>query len=381
MSVSTMPAHWPLGGSSAKRWVNCPGSKYAGLDEAPDEVGEKARIGTLGHKAVEQLLRRGYIDLTDEDRELLSDMDADRRDWFKRAIKMCVDCVRAEIAKADEFILEYQAESVTIPDHGGTMDVVTLRGDTLHVIDYKFGATPVEAAGNEQLMSYLLLALQRFPQATEFRGTIIQPSHRGVDTVDFTAEELDEFHQRAQDAADPANEERYADTSWCMYCPLLATCDTAAKLTVSAVDEFGALPRLLTGIDVGSNPTEEQVERLERIVMMHKLAKAAYDKASAVLKQWYNDGADLQYHRVTGTNRRNWKPTAPERLQELYGDLVVKTDVVTPADLQKKIGMKKKEFDEAHSDLLDYTCTQTLRAGVNPSAGELAQDLPIYKED
>ena len=51
--IDEMPLHWETGCSNAKRWVSCPGSKYAHDDE--NEL--PARVGTLGHKIVEATKR------------------------------------------------------------------------------------------------------------------------------------------------------------------------------------------------------------------------------------------------------------------------------------------------------------------------------------
>ena len=315
------PDHWQTGCSNAARWTNCPGSKYAVDDREP---GYMAELGTLGHKVTEQMLRHrfeGYktkpiIDLTDEDRAIIKEIDATQLDWFKTAIKMCCEAVveltkpysslsRELIKETSVILFEKKLKSKVVPDHGGKSDVILWFEDLelLTVIDFKFGSIGVDCKDNEQIMCYLNLARQLFPKAKKFHGVIVQPSYNGVDHQKFTRRKLNDFRAKAVVAADPGNMERHGDPAWCEYCPLLATCDAAAKMNVSAVDEFGTLPELINEVDEW---TPARIERLERIVLMHKLAKTAYDSASALLKQLHADGHELNYHRVTSSKDRSW---------------------------------------------------------------------------
>lgn len=61
-----------------------------------------------------------------------------------------------------------------------TTDVVILEHDYLHVIDYKTGAIPVDAAANAQLLFYAATLLDLAPNAKEITLEIIQPGHNSV---------------------------------------------------------------------------------------------------------------------------------------------------------------------------------------------------------
>lgn len=401
-SECPLPAHWQTGCSNAGRWVNCPGSKYA----EDSDGGFLADLGTLGHKVTEQLLRHHFgefkttlysgefktnfeIDLDDADRATLAKLDLTQLDWFKKSIKTCYNAVlefaglerdtSAGHHGADEILFETKIKSDTIDKHGGTIDVIMWFAMTklLIVIDFKFGMVAVDCEGNEQIMSYLNLARQHFPKARKYQGVIVQPSYNGVDVQKFTKKKLDIYATRAWSAAQPDNMERHGDTKWCEYCPLLSTCDAAAKFIVSAVEEFGTLAEF---INQGDKWTPARIERLERIVLMHKLAKNAYEKASTLLKQLHDDGHPLNYHRVTSGQYRSWLPSAEDQLTMLYGSDIVTTKVMSPNELQKMLEMKKTEFDKTHSHLLELTSRPTLKAGVKPNAGELAADLPFFDD-
>lgn len=79
-----------------------------------------------------------------------------------------------------------------------TTDVAVIGRDYLHVIDYKSGVIPVEAAGNAQLLFYAATLLDQAPDAREVTVEIIQPGHNSQWTV--RRKYLLHWMKQAQDA-------------------------------------------------------------------------------------------------------------------------------------------------------------------------------------
>ena len=384
--LDTLPAHWARGCSNARRWVNCPGCLDYIRPEGEDGGGFMADVGTLGHKLVECTLTGVAIVLNKRDKEILNELDADERNWLKRSVAMCVGFVLEKIAHYEKknpgevkVTFESKVVSKLVEKHGGTVDVSIATPFELDVTDFKFGSEAVEADDNEQVMSYINLGRERHGDRQRYFGTIVQPSYRGAQTFRYTCEQLDKFRVRM--IAATKSKERHGDPSWCKYCPLLETCSAAAKMTVNAIDEFGTLIEFINKSD---GPTAENIEALERVVMMHKLATDAYKDASKLLKQWYNDGAKLKYHRVSSSNIRNWRGNAYEAVSgDLNPDVLVEAieiKLTTPAKLQKLLGISKEEFNTKYSAQLELTSRPSLKCGAKPSPNELALDLPIYSE-
>lgn len=366
MTTETLPEHWSTGCSNAKRWVNCPGSKFAVDDRDP---GQAALRGTLGHSIVEQLLDGMSVELDEADQALLDDMTPDEKKNFVDKVMTCFDFVQEWRQKADVCLLEQKIKSDRIPNHGGTVDVILYfeAERLLWVVDFKFGSTPVIAKENYQIAAYINLARQLFPEALFFKGSIVQPAYRGVDTEDFPKEWLDEWIVKAAVAADPENMERNADPSYCEFCPLLAECKEAAKMGRSAADEFDAI-REEPGM------TDERLERLEWLLMCFKVAAKGQKEASELIKKAYNDGFNLTHHKMTTRTSRVWKPEAlkEDDLREL-----VEEQLPIPSKVQKLLGMNKLEFDEAYGDVLDYSKSDTLRVGTKPDASALDEFEPL----
>ncbi len=347
-----------------------------------------ASVGTLGHKICEQMLTGEPVALDEEDEKLIAKLETDQRTWFKKAITQCVDYIRSEHKRyvdehsEHEVTIEFEQKikSEIIDEHGGTCDVSICTPNILHAYDFKFGSHAVDAENNEQVMCYINLARERNPGRNEFFGTIIQPAYRGAQTFEYTEQQLDVFRRRA--VAATKSKDRNGDPSWCEWCPLLQSCSAAGKLTVGAVEDFGTL---MDFINEGEGPTPENVEKLERIVMMHRLARNAYEKAAALLKDWYNrGGVTLKHNRMAKTNIRSWSDRALlELADQLDADELteaVTLDLISPPKLQKLLNMNKKEFDEKYRPLMILQSRPQLKAGAKPSPHELANDLPIISD-
>lgn len=100
-------------------------------------------------------------------------------------------------------------------------DVVLYVADEIHVVDYKFGTIPVAAAGNSQGKYY---ALAFAPLAQKAKGVwfhIVQPFADNIESVFFTAAELEEFKQEtiAADVAIQAGSTKFGPSDACMFCP------------------------------------------------------------------------------------------------------------------------------------------------------------------
>lgn len=377
MTSEQLPDHWPLGPSSASRWLICPGS--AGVS---NEQSDAADLGTLGHSIVEQLLKgAAEVFMTSEQGELFRSLDPERRMFFIDAVNTCANFVRSISGDYDFMLLETKIQSEHIEDHGGTIDVILATDTKLRVIDFKFGFVPVEAEDNDQLQCYLNLARQTFPDSTEFEGTIVQPAYRGPDTAVFTAKQLDEHLDRVRDAASRRSE-KHAGVKHCRWCPLLRECGEAAKLMAASVQEFPDFVQFTSQIGP-EGPTQEQIEQVERFHMIQKLAKTAYDASGALLKKWAKQGKSLGQHRVADVTRMYWRHDAREfleaqSLEKLDYEVDSKPALKTPSQVRAALGLTSDEFKEKFRDVLELRGTPTLKAKMKPSLDELAEfDTPL----
>lgn len=218
------PAHYRLSPSSASRWLVCPHSAQEGL---PDTAGPAAKAGTIAHELSCAYLKgeiETLLELEDEiyvgTRKFLLDKAADCARYASQYVQYVENLGGTKV-------FETKIEHAGIPDFGGTIDTAVLDGTCLSVADLKTGKWRVGVENNPQIMSYLCLARQLFPQATEFKGTIVQPSaYKKPQTATFTKNQLDIFEQQVKIAG---KSDRIQSGEHCRFCPLRPQCDEGKR--------------------------------------------------------------------------------------------------------------------------------------------------------
>ena len=162
-------AHALLGASSAERWLACPPSVRLS-EKFPDTAGVFAQEGTLAHSLAELKVRsyftvmaksaytRAYNKIRKD--ELFSTEMDNVTDAYLDYIKDCAMQFPAPPTVACEVKVNF---SGYVPDGFGTADLVMIGGNTLRVIDFKYGkGVPVEVTDNAQMKLYALGALAQY---------------------------------------------------------------------------------------------------------------------------------------------------------------------------------------------------------------------------
>ena len=175
-------AHSPLGPSSSKRWIKCPGSVQA-TAHLPSTTSEFAIEGTAAHAVAEECETLGvradhFLDWTIR-------VNKDGASTDVACTQEMVDGVNAFLDYCDDWSGESFNETLVhyetwVPDGFGTMDRAKVDGHTAHIIDFKYGkGVQVYAADNEQLKLYALGFIEDFgwlfPDLETFVLHIVQP--------------------------------------------------------------------------------------------------------------------------------------------------------------------------------------------------------------
>jgi hypothetical protein len=163
-----MTAHALLGASKAHRWMACPGS-IALEHDLPDTSSPHAEEGTRAHELAAAVLLQQTI--------AEGDFPAEMADH----VNTYVDYVIRE-RTGHQLLIEQRvdySDVIGVPNSFGTADCIILAGDTIKIIDLKYGmGVRVDATENEQLMLYALGALETFGLLGEFtkaKLVIVQP--------------------------------------------------------------------------------------------------------------------------------------------------------------------------------------------------------------
>ena len=321
-----------VGGSTAKRVMNCPGS-VALVQLAPPSLSSTyADKGTLLHtvisdvlaedRAPEDMLGMEYEGQT-FDQEMLDDKINPALDLFDRLgpnqeMKLAIE-TRVGFGKY-------------LPGAFGSCDLLGRIGDTAYVIDWKFGdGVIVSAEENEQLMFYAAAAMRSpeaewvFDGATTIECVIIQPP--AIRQWTTTPKRIGQFARALKKAVKVASlpDAKLNPGDHCRFCPAKPTCpaitgavDRALKVKLDAVDDtmLGAY---------ASNAV---------------LLQGWIDDLNALVQTKIEKGYKIPgWKMVAKKGRRQWadEQKAVTALRELGCEPWEKPKLISPAQAEKKI--------------------------------------------
>jgi len=169
-----------VGGSTAKRVINCPGSVVLVQKMPPKPSSEHADRGTLLHNAISAILEDMNVDVIGmkyEDQVLTQDL-------YDEKIMTALELLD-EVDPNKEMMYEVETRvgfGDLLPGVFGSTDLVGRIGTRAIVLDWKFGdGVVVDAEENDQLMFYAAAAMRTpeaawaFDGATEIECVIVQP--------------------------------------------------------------------------------------------------------------------------------------------------------------------------------------------------------------
>lgn len=212
-----------VGGSTAKRVINCPGSVKLSQSVPPKPSSKYAEEGTLLHDAMHRIL---------SDRVSVDDLGLDE-DLIERKIRPALDALN-EIDPSNqlEFVTELRVHfGGFLANVFGSCDLLGRIGHRAIVLDWKFGdGVAVDAVENEQLMFYTAAGMRTeearwvFEGVKEIECIIVQPPSvkRWVTTPGRIKHFERELEQAVQTALLPNAPVKPGDH--CKWCPAKAIC-------------------------------------------------------------------------------------------------------------------------------------------------------------
>lgn len=332
-----------VGGSTAKRVINCPGSVALVQKMPPKPSSEHADRGTLLHNMMEEILTSGdapesFIGARYNDQILTQDL-------IDEKIKPAMEALDA--IDPDQ-TMEYEVETRVgfgdlLPGVFGSTDLIGRIGSRAIVLDWKFGdGVMVEVEENPQLMFYAAAAMRTkeaawaFEGATEIEMVIVQPPEvrRWVTTPERIAKFELELVQAVKQAMKA--DAQLAVGDHCRWCAAKPICP---KMT-------GAVDRAL----------KVQLDSLDAPKI------SAYLKNADMLEDWIKDlrslalqmlesGAKLpEYKLVAKRAIRSWSDEEKAKVALFaYGlteSEVMESSVVSPAKAEKALKKRKLGLPE-----------------------------------
>ncbi len=327
-----------VGGSTAKRVINCPGSVALVQKMPPKPSSEHADRGTLLHNMMEEILMSGdvpesFIGARYNDQILTQEL-------IDEKIKPAMEALDA--IDPDQK-MEYEVETRVgfgdlLPGVFGSTDLIGRLGNRAIVLDWKFGdGVMVEVEENPQLMFYAAAAM-RTPEAqwafdgvTEIEMVIVQPPEvrRWVTTPMRIARFEQELVQAVKQAEKPNAALAVGDH--CRWCAAKPICP---KMT-------GAVDRALK-VQIEALPAAQISNYLKNADMLEEWIK----DLRALALQMLESGAKLpEYKLVAKRAIRSWSDEEKAKVALFaYGlteSEVMETSVVSPAKAEKALKKRK----------------------------------------
>lgn len=350
MSTETQKAHSKLGASSAKRWINCPGSVDLISKCPPLPTSPYAAEGTAAHALCERVLKNNpgpnafwYIKREHEvegfpkEFKITEEMAEHAQEY--------VDYVRNHVNELKgELLIEHRFHLKHIhPDFFGTCDAVVLQPfGELHVFDFKYGAgVAVEAEDNEQMQFYALGALE-LGDFTKVVLHVCQPRaehkegrFRKWETTPGALVEFGKF-LRAKAIETQKPDAPFNPGDYCRWCAGAAVCPAIAKRAIAtAQSDFTRMEPTLP------EPKMLTTDQVAKVIQYRKMIEAWFDSVeeyafNALMRGEKIEGTKL----VSGRSSREWidDQVAEETLCRILGEKAYTRKLLSVAQAEKVAG-------------------------------------------
>jgi hypothetical protein len=341
-----MTAHAKLSASGSHRWLACPASVEAERGIA-DKSSPHAFEGTVAHELAEVALKSN----TDADEwvgKVMPETHAEITQEMADHVQEYINYVRYHIPPNAYAAYEVRVDfSDWVPEGFGTCDALIIGGDTMHVIDLKYGqGVQVSPVDNSQGMLYALGAYAQCAGIVDIQKiiiTIVQPRCNPdiFESWEISIEQLLEWGEYVKSRAlmcGLPDAEFNPGEKQCQWCKAKATCTALAAFTSDVimnqfdeVDELTAVNRL----------TDEQ---LGKALSAKKLIISWLDAVEDVVVERLGSGVAFEgYKLVAGKSNRQWsnEGAVENDIYELLGEEAYTKKLVSPAQAEKIVGKKR----------------------------------------
>jgi hypothetical protein len=350
-----------VGGSTAKRVINCPGSVALCAEMPPQPTSSYAEEGTLLH---------------DEISNFLGDLDY----RFTCSQELIEDKLKPALDLLDEIdpdkTMEYEVETRVgfgdlLPGVFGSTDLMGRLGDKAIILDWKFGSgVPVPAEENEQLMFYAAAAMRTpeaqwvFDGATEVELIIIQPP--AIKRWTTTIERIKQFEQTLVKAVKLAEQPDapLKNGDHCRWCAAKPVC----PIMTGAVDRAVALK--MEKIDV---------DKIGAYLHNADLLESWIKDLRALAEEMLKKGKPVPgWKMVPKRATRSWVKEEDAKvalLQHLKESEVIETKLVSPAAAEKLLKTQKIKLPDGLTVAISSGNTIAPESDPRPAVVLIGQQL------
>lgn len=339
-----MEKHSILSPSSAFRRRLCPGSRALEFSIPETKYSEAALEGTKAHEFAAQLFksrifsRENYPNITEEMYDAVL--------TYVNYVEHVINSLHWHKPDELKYHIEKRIDILQIhPECFGTPDVffsTSGKEDSLHVIDFKYGFTPVQAYENWQMIAYAMGVIGNvFHKDIQYCFHIVQPRDFKEPIKTWTIN-YKEFKQYAESLRNSElmslspNAKLQPSPEACKFCKARAICPELTK-------------QILTTDLTKTTWTSETIEN--ELKQMHTLQQLLTPKITALEEQLFfylNNGIELAHYELKRTySREKWtidKKQLREMGQVYQIDLFKQSEPLTPQQAIKA-GIPKNIVD------------------------------------
>lgn len=367
-------AHALLSASSAHRWLACPPSAVA-AELYPQQDTVFTREGTLAHEVAEIVAREAQAGRNPTLESYAAWPEGITREMIEHA-RGYAEYIQEHLTGVNTLVLQEQRVDFSpwVPDGFGTCDCILIQGDTLTVIDYKYGeGVAVSAVDNPQMRLYALGALNDYGFAYDVEKIemhIYQPRINNISVEQLTLADLMSWGETIKPIAAKAakGEGKYKPGDHCKFCPHAGRCRMLHETCLQFVRHRGVK------IGVPVLAPHEVAEALEMEPLVALWLKRVKDQAMTSLlngeqvpgwkvvegklgnRKWADEVKTFQALEAAGYSRED----------------VTETKLLSPAAMDKALGKKKA------AELLSGHVTRSPGA---PTLARESDTRPAYDRD
>ncbi len=358
-----------VGGSTAKRVINCPGSVALVQQMPPQPSNKYADEGTLLHNVISELLDSNtalpedFLGTKYNEQELTQDLIDDK---LLPALAALYD-----IDPDDR--MQYAVETLVgfgdlLPGVFGSTDFLGRLDDKAIVLDWKFGSgVAVPAEENPQLMFYAAAAMRTeeaqwvFDGATEIELIIVQPP--SIKRWVTTPERIKQFERELVAAVKTAQkpDAPLKTGDHCRWC--------AAKPVCPQMN--GAIERA-TRLKI----KELNAEQINTMLVQADMLEDWIKDLRALAFQMLESGVKLPDHKLVAKRAtRSWVGGAKEALLALGLTESELMEMASPAQVEKILKKKKLAMPEDITVAISSGSTLAHRSDPRPEVLQLGAQL------
>lgn len=281
-------SHAILSASSSNKWLVCTPS--ARLEEQfPNKTSEYMAEGTLAHEIAEFKVKSYFLEATPKSTYTRRLNKLKKKDLFDQEMLGHTDTylefIKGEALQTNTkpFIAVEQRVDFSkyVPEGFGTADCILISGNTLQVIDFKYGkGVKVEAEDNPQMKLYALGALEQFGifyNISCIKMSIVQPR---IDNISSYEMQKDQLLKWGESVVKPQAQKAFmgigdfVQGQHCKFCKAKGACEFRATENMKVVEEIKKASGLLTNTQISEMLTKtEGVEQWIKDLKANALEK------------------------------------------------------------------------------------------------------------